>query len=212
MFLTIVLPFSFQKDREGLEDQVRVLTDDKTKLDDTLKSLKKEKSEIDSEIQKLNEKLQEESYGRIVLESEVSEITELFNKEKNDHCDSVKEIERLKLEVGESASKCEELKVELIERNEECNSVAENLETKETELAKMEVMLDESQMEKQDMEKNIESYKEQLTNLQCTMEQQISSLRFQLSSEALKYDENIKVSLSCLMVIRRFFRPILYSI
>ncbi|XP_028395468.1 FYVE and coiled-coil domain-containing protein 1-like isoform X2 [Dendronephthya gigantea] len=182
-----------QKDKAELQDQVLILTQEKTKLLDTIHCLENEKSEIDSEIQNVNEKLQEECYLKLVLENEVSDINEQLNKEKTEQAVSLKEIDRLKVENEKFGAKCKELNDDLVKKKEErLELTTSSLYEKKNELATMEELLGESAKLKEEMDTKIASYKEQIVNLQCTMEQQISSLKFQLSSEALKYDEEIK--------------------
>lgn len=155
--------------------------------------LEKEKIEIGSEIQKVNEKLQEESYLRLVLENEVSDINEQLNKEKSEQADSLKQIQRFKVEVEKFEAQCKELNDDLVKNKEELELATTSLYAKKNELAGMEELLGKSAKLKEEMDNKIANYEEQLVNLQCTMEQQVSSLKFQLSSEALKHDEKIKV-------------------
>jgi molecular chaperone GrpE (heat shock protein) len=75
------------------------------------------------------------------------------------------------------------------------------LSSKENELEKVNELLGNTQKEKDELERKQANYEEQRANLQCTMEQQVSSLRFQLSSEALKYDEEIKVGFFAIIMV-----------
>ena len=148
---------------------------------------------MDSEFQVVNEKLQEESYLRVVLENEVSEITEQLTKEKSEQADHIKEIESLKMNFEEIEKKYKDVEDELALSKEELIIVKSNLDTKGNEMLETEKLLRNSVQENKEINQLKVKYEEQLTNLQCTMDQQISSLKFQLSSEALKYDEEIKV-------------------
>ena len=84
--------------------------------------------------------------------------------------------------------------VELVKYKNELSAMQISCEEAENSIKMMKEQVESLVGKKDECEKQVVVYQEKLKRLQCTMDQEVSSLRFQLSSEALKYDEEIKVS------------------
>ena len=177
-----------------MDDCVRLLEEEKTKLEEKFCCTLNEKSDLESELKLLNDKFQEESYLRLVNENELSEITEQLKEVKDEETVVIKELDKLKEEMVKSKNELDNKDVELVKCKDELSAMQISCEEAENSIKMMKEQVESLVGEKDECEKEVVVYQEKLKRLQCTMDQEVSSLRFQLSSEALKYDEEIKVS------------------
>ena len=144
-------------------------------------------------MKELNDNLQEENYSRLVNENELSETSEELKKEKNEKEELLVQVDTLKRQVTEKSEEVNAKMAELAGHKEELSALKSSFISTTNDLESVNENMKSIIAENLGWEEQVNVYKEKLASLQCTMDQEVSSLKFQLSSEVLKYDDQIKV-------------------
>ena len=152
-----------------------------------------EKTNLECELRQLNESLHEELCSRVVNENELSEVTEDLKEEKEEKAKLFIQLDALKCEMAEKCDEIDRKQRELGQYESELSTIKMSLSSTTSDLETMKEKMGMVSAEKQESDKNVIVYQERLAALQCTLDQEVSSLKFQLSSEVLKYDDEIMV-------------------
>lgn len=164
----------------SLEENLRAVTEEKNKAEEDISLLKIHNEEerarflesFETQLSQLKEELVQSFTLRGNLESEVKEM-----KRKIDEYYSQNEGQRQLLDSV----------------REELTSVQDEKAGREMELGDLRELLEAANEGRILAEQGQAKAREQLENVKSTLEQEIAALKFQLSSEAMKFESEIKV-------------------
>ena len=104
------------------------------------------------------------------------------------------ELTNLKNTLHEHCSEKSELREQLTSIGEELSSVQDVKASLELELEDSRLLLEAANEGRILAEQGQAKARDHLDNIKCTLEQEIAALKFQLSSDAMKFETEIKVS------------------
>lgn len=169
-----------EESEETLQSNISFLAEEKCKVLDELTQLKgireeeeKLRSEAHDELESLKAQLEDTAQSKQKLENELATITDslqTMDAEKKDLDGQLRSLEEKMSSVHD----------ERIGLEHELDVAKEQLEAAN----EARIRAEQSQVRSQ----------EQLESLQCMMDQEVAALKFQLSSETMKYETELKVS------------------
>ncbi|XP_033624733.1 FYVE and coiled-coil domain-containing protein 1-like isoform X1 [Asterias rubens] len=185
------------------EDKVEFLTHQFNTIKDELDNVSAANAELDMQHQEMSVKLKEMQESCELMETERNEIKKT-NDELNAEVSRVNESSQLiQSEKEEVAKKLEQLSSEMFQALEgnttrmlrlenELHDAREERDNEKKRVSELEVEMTDTREKLSKAEQKCDEGTEQLSSLQCVMKQEISALKFQLSSEALEYQQNIQ--------------------
>ncbi|XP_072020526.1 FYVE and coiled-coil domain-containing protein 1-like isoform X2 [Amphiura filiformis] len=193
-----------QKMVQEHEDKVEFLTQQFNMVKEDIEKANQEKQRLDDEHKEMSEEhkamreqlemaLKEKNETKEVnqhLNAEIASVNEQIETAQEERKEIANKLEQISDEttsqLTDKATKISELEAEL----EQTVKVKGELESK---VGEIQEMLDAKTSSYEELEEKLKEVEEQLGSMQCVMEQEVSALKFQLSSEAMQFQEKLQV-------------------
>ena len=184
-----------QQEKELIENQCVEKDQTITELVEKQDNCDRDSQELLARLESLSEQAEKEHRSRMRIEEDYEDLLVKMNQLNSEKLRLVDEVETL----GVKKQELEQSRSDLVQKHDklknEHTSVADERESLLEELKVGEEKLLAANEGRIQAEKKMIALREELQSTKCQMDQEISSLKFHISSEAMKYKQELKVGI-----------------